>query len=234
MAPPAAKYASAASGRAANNREAPAPMKKIMLVSFSPTAAPISNPATRVACRTLRVRRQNQAETPDNRQRREHIGEAGPDLGQRHWAERGDHDRGRERPSACRAADNHPREPINQRQVEAVDRAQYRSPERCADIMPQQISRDIGERIQEGLKAAGRDILIESSIDQGEGTILVIISPIPVDVFAGKPGVGSAGQQRPRDHNPGLQPCLEAFARDHQSNDSRMVSFDTGGKNPPG
>ena len=49
-----------------------------------------------------------------------------------------------------------------------MNRAQYRSPERCANIMAQQISGDIGERVQEGLKTAGRDILIESSIDQGE------------------------------------------------------------------
>src|ERR1039458_7428414 len=97
-------------------------------------------------------------------------------------------------------------------------------------MMAQQISGDIGKRVQEGLKAAGRDVLIESLIDQGEGTILVIVSPIPVDVFAGKPCVGSAGQERPHDHSPSLEPRLEALARDHQSNDSRMVSFDTDGK----
>src|ERR1017187_7708506 len=101
-------------------------------------------------------------------------------------------------------------------------------------MMAQQISGDIGKRVQEGLKAAGRDVLIESLIDQGEGTILVIVSPIPVDVFAGKPGAGSAGQERPHDHSPSLEPCLEALARDHQSNDSRMVSFDTDGKKPAG
>src|ERR1017187_3771676 len=98
-------------------------------------------------------------------------------------------------------------------------------------MMAQQISGDIGKRVQEGLKAAGRDVLIESLIDQGEGTILVIVSPIPVDVFAGKPGVGSAGQERPHDHSPSLEPCLEALARDHQSNDSRMVSFEHRWKN---
>ena len=59
---------------------------------------------------------------------------------------------------------------------------------------------------------------------------MVIVSPIPVDVFAGEPTVGGTGQERPYDHSPSLEPSLEAFARGHQSNDPRMVSFDPDGK----
>src|SRR5260370_6019044 len=97
-------------------------------------------------------------------------------------------------------------------------------------MMAQKVCGKICERVQEGLNAGRCDILIESSIDQREGVVLVIVSPIPVDVFTGKPGVGSTRQKRSQDHSPNLKTsalktsALNTSARDHWSNVSPILS----------
>jgi hypothetical protein len=110
-----------------------------------------------------------------------------------------------------------------------MDRAQDHSPERCANIMAQQIGRDVGNRVQEGLYAGGSNIFIESSIDQRERAVLVIVLPVPVGVFASQPGVGSPRQQRSQDHSPWLKPS----ARHHRSDNFRIISSEPSIESPP-
>src|ERR1700722_7744430 len=79
--------------------------------------------------------------------------------------------------------------------------AKQDSPERCADMMPQQISGQVRERIQECLKAARRNIDAEPAVQQGKGTILVVVPPVPVSVFTSEPGVDSSCEKRSKNYN---------------------------------
>jgi hypothetical protein len=93
-------------------------------------------------------------------------------------------------------------------------------------MMAQEIGGEIGERVEEGLNAGRRNVLIVSSMNQREGIVFMIVLPIPVDVFAGKPGVGGARRQRPRDHGP----CLVVSARSRWINGDSGSRFATGDK----
>src|SRR5258708_8198274 len=96
--------------------------------------------------------------------------------------------------------------------------------------MAQQIGGDIGNRVQEGLYAGRGNIFIESSADQRERAVLVIVLPIPAGVFTGKPGIGSARQQRSQDHSPWLKPS----ARHHRSDNFRIVNPWAADRKPAG
>ena len=164
------------------------------------------------------LRGQHQADAGDDGERRQDIGEAGSDFGQRHRTERGDDDRCREHQSTGSTVQHDTREPADQCKVKAMDCAEQHSPQGRADMMAQKICREIGERIQEALNAGRCNILVEPSMDQREGAVLMIISPIPIDVFAGKPSVDSARQERSQDHRPGL----DCSARDHRCSDRQF------------
>ena len=84
-------------------------------------------------------------------------------------------------------------------------------PKRRTDIMPQQIGGQVRQRVQKCLKAARRDIYVEAAVQQGKGTVLMVVSPVPIDVFAAKPGVKGTGEKRSKDHG---RHC-KVFARNH-------------------
>src|ERR1700739_4446130 len=93
----------------------------------------------------------------------------------------------------------HARDPPHQRKIESMNRAEDDSPEWRADIVPQQISWQVGQRVKECLEAAWRDIRVEPPVQRGKSAVLMVIAPVPIDIFATEPGVKRARQKRADD-----------------------------------
>ncbi|WP_349542412.1 hypothetical protein [Bradyrhizobium sp. ARR65] len=143
---------------------------------------------------------QDQTNAGDDQQRRQDIGEARADFGQRHRSEGGNDERGDQRESARGMSQDAARDPVDQRQIQSVNGAEQQAPVRRADKVAQEIRRHIGERIEEGLKAARRNVEIEASVQQRISAVLMVISPVPIDVFTRKIGVERACEQCAEDH----------------------------------
>ena len=87
-------------------------------------------------------------------------------------------------------------EKIDQQQIEAVHRADDHQAVGQRQQMAQIIDREIDGRIEIGLEAGRQRIEAIAAVDDGPDIVLVVVQPIPVDVFTDKPGVDRAGQER--------------------------------------
>ena len=142
------------------------------------------------------IRRQDQDTAGQNRKRGENVGEARAHFRKCHRPDRGNQDRCADRARRCRFPQQNADEKIDQQQIEAVHSAHDHQAVGQRQQMAQIINREIDRRIEIGLEAGRQRINAVAAVDHGPDIVLVVILPVPVDVFADKPGVDRAGQQR--------------------------------------
>ena len=140
------------------------------------------------------IRRHDQDTAGQNRKRGENVGEARAHLRKRHRPDRGNQDRSADRARRRRFPKQDADQKIDQQQVEAVHCAHDHLAVGQRQQMAQIINREIDGRIEVGLEAGRQRINAIAAVDDRPDIVFVVVQPIPVDVFADKPGVDRAGQ----------------------------------------